>query len=229
MLLPPFRLFINKEEADESLQIRTGALRLKLHANKWIRSPSRQTLIVFYRGRNAICIVSAPAHQKEVGRVRWLTATETALFPIEQNQIWALLVHFLFLHLHLFDKAASSDGKWADKLRRKTVTRARSWRRGRQLINKWHHLPPRRLSACHIGVGGGKDKKEEEGGGGEEMSISPIRSVWMNAAVTDSGDSLSLVCGHGNFQQDWQQTLFSDWTVGKDRIINELYWIKTWK
>lgn len=41
--------FLSEKEADESLQIRIGALRLKLHVNKWICSPSRQPLIVFHR------------------------------------------------------------------------------------------------------------------------------------------------------------------------------------
>lgn len=43
--------------------------------------------------------------------------TENALFPIEDNQIWALFARFC-VRLHLFDKAVSSDGKWLDESRR---------------------------------------------------------------------------------------------------------------
>lgn len=47
----PVFVFYHKKEADDSPQIRMGALRLKLQANKWICSPSRQPLIVFHKGK----------------------------------------------------------------------------------------------------------------------------------------------------------------------------------
>lgn len=76
--LPPvlllFSVFINKG-ADESLQIRMGAPHLKLHANKWICSPSRQPLIVFHRGK--MQFVSFLCRTSEG---RWLTAPKKTLW-----------------------------------------------------------------------------------------------------------------------------------------------------
>lgn len=148
------------------------------------------------QGLNAICIISAPAHQKkEVVGARWLTAPKNALFPIEENQICTLLVHF-----SLLDKAASSDGKWVDESRPKPVTWSFCWRGGRQLINKWHHLPRGRLLLLSAVTLVALDMKKRGRKG--EKEIFPIRAVWTDAGVRDTGDSLS-VCGDGNFKMFW--------------------------
>lgn len=84
---------------------------------------------------------------------------ENTLFPIEENQICNSVCSFLFT------SSIPSIRPWAVAVNGR-ISRGKSsnaggpsWRTGRQLINKWHHLPPRRLSACHIG-GKRKDKKE---------------------------------------------------------------------
>lgn len=87
------------------------------------------------QGQNAICIISAP-------RIRRKRAErDDSLLPktlcSQSNKIRSVLRAFVsFLHLHLFDKAASSDGKWVDESRQKPVTWSVCWRIGRQLINK---------------------------------------------------------------------------------------------
>ncbi len=73
--------------------------------------------LLYFTGAKCNLYHFCAAHQKEVGRAM-THCTENALFPIEENQICTLFVHF-FLHLHLFDKAVSSDGKWVDKSRQK--------------------------------------------------------------------------------------------------------------
>lgn len=88
-----------------------GSPSLKAPANKWICSPSRQPLIVFHRGK-----MQFVSFLRCTSKGRMSHCTENALFPIEGNQICTLFVRF-FLHLHLFDKAVSSDGKWVDKSR----------------------------------------------------------------------------------------------------------------
>lgn len=97
----------------------------------------------------------------------------TALVPIEENQICALFLRF-FVDLHLFDKAPSSDGKWVDKLRQK--------RRHGLSVGSWAVslsindiiCPPDVFVPVTLVA---HELKEE--GGGKEMSFSLIRAVWM--------------------------------------------------
>lgn len=88
------------------------------------------------QGQNAICIISAPHIRR-----KW-AERDDSLHPkktlcSQSKKIRSELRAFVsFLHLHLFDKAASSDGKWVDKSRQKPVTWSVCWLIGRQLINK---------------------------------------------------------------------------------------------
>lgn len=108
-----FLVFI-KREADESLQIRMGALCLKLHTNKWICSPSRQPLIVFHRGK--MQFVSFLCRTSKGSGPRVMThCTENALFPIEENQICTLFVHFFYISICVIRLWAVTVNGWISR------------------------------------------------------------------------------------------------------------------
>lgn len=113
--------------------------------------------LLYFTGTKCNLYHFCAAHQKEVGRARWLIAPKNALFPIEENQISTLFLHFS-LHLHLFDKAVcvSSDGKWVDKLRQKRAKQAVS-------LSIYDIICPPDSSACHIGGTRIKEKNKTEG------------------------------------------------------------------
>lgn len=108
----------------------------------------------------------------------------TALVPIEENQICALFLRF-FVDLHLFDKAPSSDGKWVDKLRQKRQhgLSVGSWAVSlsiNDIICPPDVFVPVTLVAHEL--------KEEGGGGGKKcLFLSLELSGWRN-----TGDSSSL-------------------------------------
>lgn len=173
--------------------------------------------LLYFTGTKCNLYHFCAAHQKEVGRARWLTAPKNALFPIEENQISTLFLHFS-LHLHLFDKAVcvSSDGKWVDKLRQKRAKQAVS-------LSINDIICPPDSSACHIGGTRIKEKNKTEGknvlffGGG----FCTIRAVWMSQSETLGTVCLQMSVEIKTLQcADCSNQLLTPWTKSTAKTVH---------
>lgn len=138
------------------------------------------------QGQNAICIISVLQHLKEVRndslRCKMLCSQSKKI-----RSVVCLLASFYIL----FDKAASSDGKWADESKQKTGDMVLLLAD----INKWHHLPPQMSLCCHFGGTWALKKMDKYGG---KSLFSPIRAVWAHTGL--GGQFVN-----GNFNMVWLQ------------------------
>lgn len=147
--------------------------------------PITPTAYCISQGQNAICIISM-LHIKR----KWAVHDDSLLQKrsVSNPRKSDLYSVRFFLHLHLFDKAVSSDGKWVDKSRQKrwhgpTVGGLAVSLSINDIICPPDMSPPVTSVALRVLK---KDKK-----GKKEIYFS-IRAVWMNTEVRDTGGSLSV-------------------------------------